>query len=86
MKKDKKKKADEKSSQINETAKSDFSGGEIESDLRRPIWSVVSFEQCLAKNLTYVEAERKIAELEKQAVSGLCLVTDAVAERIAKRS
>ena len=84
MKKDKKKKADEKPSKISETANSDFSGDEIESDLRQPVWSVVSFEQCVAKNLTYSEAERKIAELDEQGVSGLCLVTDAVAERIAK--
>lgn len=84
MKKDKKKKPDEKASQINETVESDFSGGEIESELRQPIWSVVNFEQCAAKNLTYDDAAQKIAELEKQGVSGLCLVTDAVAERIAK--
>ena len=52
------------------------------SELREPRWAVVSFEQCVAKNLTYEEAARKIAELEKQKVSGLCLITDEAAERI----
>jgi hypothetical protein len=59
------------------------SGGGEESELRRRIWSVVSFEQCAAKSLTYDEAAAKVAELEKQGVPGLCLVTDAVAEKIA---
>lgn len=73
--------------QIDESAaKTDFSNIEIESELHQPVWSVVNFEQCAAKNLTYAEAVQKIAELEKQGVSGLCLVTDAVAERIVKRS
>lgn len=81
MKKDKRKKSEE-ISQVDENA---LSRAEIETELRQPLWSVVSFEQCAAKNLTYVEAEQKIAELEEQDVSGLCLVTDAVAERIAKR-
>lgn len=82
MKKDKKKKS-EHVTQIDGEAENDVSGNETE--LRQPIWSVVSFEKCAAKNLTYAEAERKIAELASQKVSGLCLVTDAVAERIAER-
>ncbi|HEX8638064.1 MAG TPA: hypothetical protein VF692_08380 [Pyrinomonadaceae bacterium] len=84
MKKDKKKKADENVLKSGESPENDFSGGEIESELRQPVWSVVSFEQCAAKNLTYDDAAKKIAELEKQGISGLCLVTDTVAERIAK--
>jgi hypothetical protein len=84
MKKGKKKKADEKSSETGESAENEFSN--IESELHQPVWSVVSFEQCAAKNLTYAEAERKIASLEKQGISGLCLVTNSVAERIAGRN
>lgn len=84
MKQDKKKKSEE-TSQIDENAQSEALNIESQSELRQPLWSVVSFEQCVAKNLTYIEAERKILELEKQKVSGLCLVTDAVAERIARR-
>jgi hypothetical protein len=82
MKKDKKKNSEEMI-QIDEDVENEVSN--IETELRQPLWSVVSFEQCVAKNLTYVEAEQKIAELERQNVSGLCLVTDAVAERIDKR-
>ena len=84
MKKDKRKKADEKSSETGESAENEFSN--IESELRQPVWSVVSFERCAARNLTYAEAERKIASLEKQGISGLCLVTNSVAERIAGRN
>ena len=65
-------------------AETDSADLNARSELRQPVWSVVSFEQCAAKNLTYAEAEQKIAELDEKGVSGLCLVTDSVAERIAK--
>lgn len=82
MKKDEKKNSGETTRKNDEqSAGDDFS--ESESELRQPIWSVVSFEQCVAKNLNYEKAAAKIAELEKQGVSGLCLVTNSVAERIA---
>lgn len=58
------------------------SGGNFINELRDPRWSVVSFEKCVAKNLTYEEAARKIIELQKQGVSGLCLITDDAAMRI----
>lgn len=61
------------------------SGDSFTGELRQPRWSVVSFEKRVAKNLTYEEAARKIGELEKQRVSGLCLITDEAAERIARR-
>lgn len=51
-------------------------------ELALPLWSVVSFEKREAKNLTYEEAEAKLAELEKRKVSGLCIITDAAAERM----
>ena len=84
-KKDKKKIRSETTPENDENAaETDFTDINIQSELRQPVWSVVSFEQCVAKNLTYGEAERKIAELDERGVSGLCLVTDAAAERIAK--
>ncbi len=52
------------------------------SELRRLQWSVISFEKCEAANLTYARAEEKLAELQNQKVSGLCIVTDEAARRI----
>ena len=54
------------------------------NELRLPIWSVISFEKREAGSLTYAQAEEKLAELEAQKVSGLCIVTDEVAARISK--
>lgn len=51
-------------------------------ELREARWSVISFDKCEARNLTYEEAERKIAELEAQKFSGLCIVTDEVATKM----
>jgi hypothetical protein len=56
---------------------------DFSSELTEPRWSVVSFETCMAKNLTYAEAEQKMKQLEEANVSGLCIVTDETAERIA---
>lgn len=85
MKKDKTKNSEKMLPDINENAENDFSSAELAGELRQPIWAVVSFEQCVATNLTYVQAAEKIAELEKQGISGLCVVTDAVAERTVNR-
>lgn len=52
-------------------------------ELREAMWSVVSFDKCEASGLTYTEAEQKLSELEAQKVSGLCIVTDETAARIA---
>ena len=86
MKKKKEKNSGETPTAQNEeiaAAEANVSNDNYVNELREPRWSVVSFEQCAAKNLTYEEAERKIAELEKQGVSGLCVVTDEAAKRIA---
>jgi hypothetical protein len=53
------------------------------SELREAVWSVVSFDKSEASNLTYAEAEQKMRELLEQKVSGLCIVTDETAARIA---
>ncbi|HEY2866935.1 MAG TPA: hypothetical protein VGJ02_07580 [Pyrinomonadaceae bacterium] len=52
-----------------------------DSELDDPLWSVVSFERTEAANLTYSDAVAKIAELEKQHVPGLCIITDDAAAR-----
>ena len=55
----------------------DFSG-----ELNKPLWSVITFEKCAEKNLSYDEAAQKLHELQKQDVAGLCIVTDETAERM----
>jgi hypothetical protein len=60
----------------------DDSSSDSPPELGAPLWSVVSFERCEAGGLTYDEALRKIAKLEKKSVAGLCIVTDAAARRI----
>jgi hypothetical protein len=53
------------------------------SELDAAIWSVISFDRCEAAGLTYAEAVQKLNELEANKVSGLCIVTDDAAERVA---
>jgi hypothetical protein len=67
-----------------EKEKSAASGDAAETahELGEPLWSVISFDKREASHLTYVEAARKLARLEKKGVAGLCLVTDAAAERM----
>ena len=55
------------------------------SELREPRWSVVSFERCVAGNLTYEEAAEKLIELETRKISGLCIITDEAAQKIANK-
>jgi hypothetical protein len=54
-------------------------------ELNEPQWSVVSFEKCVAKNLTYRQAEEKLSKLEAEKLAGLCIVSDEAAARISKR-
>ncbi len=51
-------------------------------ELSEPLWSVVSFEESVAANLTYAAALSKLKQLEAKKVSGLCIVTDEAAARI----
>ncbi|MFN2501762.1 MAG: hypothetical protein ABR530_07110 [Pyrinomonadaceae bacterium] len=53
-----------------------------DSDLDRPIWSVVSFDRSEGRNLTYSQAAVLLRDLDAKGVSGLCLVTDSAAERL----
>lgn len=50
-------------------------------ELDAPMWSVVSFDQREAGGLTFAQAFHLIAELDALGVAGLCIVTDAAAER-----
>ena len=53
------------------------------SELNAPQWSVVSFETCLASNLTYDIALKKLKRFKTKKIAGLCIITDEAAERIA---
>lgn len=57
-------------------------GKDFSSEINAPRWSVVSFEERAAKNLTYAEAVEKMEQLARQKVSGLCIITDEAAARI----
>ena len=52
------------------------------SELSESRWSVVTFDQLAAKNLTYKQAEQKLRELAAEKIAGLCIVTDEAAEKI----
>ncbi len=67
------------------SSESDVFGGNFTGELNQPFWSVVNFDGRITKNLTYEEAERRIAELQNQNISGLCIITDEAAERISKK-
>lgn len=60
--------------------------GELESELEKPIWSVVSFDQQQAGGLTYKQAIVLLSELDAYDISGLCIVTDEAALRISQLS
>ncbi|HEX8736411.1 MAG TPA: hypothetical protein VF721_13870 [Pyrinomonadaceae bacterium] len=55
---------------------------EISSELNEPRWSVVSFESVAVYGLPYAEARNWLEKLQKQNISGLCIVTDEAAARI----
>ncbi len=52
------------------------------SELREPVWSLVSFEECIKSGLTYDEAVEKMDKLIAEKVSGLCIITDEAASKI----
>jgi hypothetical protein len=69
-----------------QTGKEKALSEDFPNELREAIWSVISFDKCEASGLTYTEAEQKLSELEAQKVSGLCIVTDETAARIAGKN
>jgi hypothetical protein len=54
------------------------------SELEMPHWSIVSFEGVAMSNLPYNEARKWLEKLNEQNISGLCVVTDDAAARMAK--
>ena len=56
----------------------------ISSELARPMWAVVSFERVEVSRLTYAQAVFVMNELTSQGSSGLCIITDEAARRIAR--
>ena len=61
-------------------------GDEAPGALHEPFWSVVSFDGCVASNLTYDEAADLASSLEKENTPGICVVTNAAAQRITQGS
>jgi len=57
---------------------------DFKSELNEACWSVISFERVEATGLTYTEAAELLGELSRQGLSGLCIVTVEVAERISE--
>jgi len=55
---------------------------QIESDLDKNQWSVVSFGGVEAGGLTYSQASRLMEVLGENGINGLCIVTDAAALNI----
>ena len=55
---------------------------EQSKELREPVWAVISFDRCVARDLTYPEAETQLKDLAAQKVSGLCIVSNAAAARM----
>ncbi len=54
----------------------------VQSELEKPMWSVVSFNQRQAGGLTYKQATDLLFELDAYDIPGLCIVTDDAAARI----
>ena len=77
---------------MSESKKKNSTANEIDEtedfprELQEPRWSVISFEKCEAANLTYPQAEQKLAELEQQKISGLCIITDEAAARMSPKN
>ncbi len=53
-------------------AKEKTSTKDFSVELSEPLWSVVSFEERVAGNLTYAAALSKLKQLEAKKVVGLC--------------
>ncbi len=69
----------EMSEQKEETliAHENFSG-----ELNEPRWSVVTFDACAESGLTYDKALKKMKQLAAKKISGLCIVTDEVGQKV----
>ena len=52
------------------------------NELRETRWSVLSERGCEASRLPYAEAARLVAQLKREPVFGLCIITDEAAARL----
>ena len=73
-----------KNAENSPSAETNFDQANVDSanELNEPRWSVVSFERRAASGLTYEQAAEKLAQLIREKVSGLCIITDEAARRI----
>ncbi len=55
------------------------------SELNEARWSVLSERGCEASQLAYPEAARLVAQLTRDRVFGLCIITDEAAARLNHR-
>lgn len=54
------------------------------SELTQEKWSVLSERGCEASSITYEEAARRVRELTRAKIYGLCVITDEAAHRFAQ--
>lgn len=73
---------DEKDEVLENAASSETAEETFSSELNQPCWSVVTYKSVAVSHLTYDEANQWASDLEKQGISGLCIVTDAAANKI----
>ena len=66
-----------------ETAQNVAPAEDFACELNQPYWSVVTYKSIAVSHLTYDEAAQWSADLKKEGVSGLCVITDEAASRIA---
>ena len=52
------------------------------SELNETRWSVLSERGCEASRLPYADAARLVAQLTREPVFGLCIITDEAAARL----
>lgn len=65
-----------------ETAQNVAPAEDFACELNQPCWSVVTYKSIAVSYLTYDEAAQWSADLKKEGVSGLCVITDDAASRI----
>ena len=59
---------------------------ELDCELNKQRWSVVSFDKMEAGGLSYAEAATLMIKLDSYGVTGLCIVTDEAALRMRVRT
>lgn len=58
---------------------------EEENELEGSFWALVSRCECLFRDLTYLQAAEKMQELTRREERGICIVTNAAADRLEPR-